>query len=94
MPKNTIVKNTLILPRGSAGLTDRRWQPLALTIRSPRSRALWNRIQYAAVETLSTGERPTMLFDNECKRVNDPAREERLAFANLPRYKMEEAGRR
>jgi para-nitrobenzyl esterase len=42
----------------------------------------------------SAGERPTMVFDNECRLVNDPAPEERLAFANLPRYKMEEVGRR
>ena len=42
----------------------------------------------------SVSERPTMIFDNECRLVNDPAREERLAFAALPRYQMEHVGRR
>ena len=39
-------------------------------------------------------ERPTMIFDNECKVVNDPRREERLAFEALPPYVMEAIGRR
>ena len=39
-------------------------------------------------------ERPTMIFDNECTVVNDPRREERLAFEPLPEYVMEAIGRR
>jgi para-nitrobenzyl esterase len=35
-----------------------------------------------------TQERATMIFNNECKAVNDPYRDERLARANL---KMPEA---
>ncbi|MGE5526615.1 MAG: carboxylesterase/lipase family protein [Rhodospirillaceae bacterium] len=42
----------------------------------------------------SATERPTMVFDTESRLVNDPAREERLAFASYPRYAMEEVGRR
>jgi para-nitrobenzyl esterase len=29
----------------------------------------------------SLNERPTMIFDNECRAVNDPFRDERLAVA-------------
>jgi para-nitrobenzyl esterase len=32
----------------------------------------------------TTGERATMVFNNECKLVNDPYKEERLAIAALP----------
>ena len=39
-------------------------------------------------------ERPTMIFDNECRLVNDPRREERLAIEPLPEYVMEAIGRR
>jgi para-nitrobenzyl esterase len=42
----------------------------------------------------SVAERPTMIFDDECRLASDPAREERLAFEGLPRYQMEEVGRR
>jgi len=42
----------------------------------------------------STTTRPTMVFDTESQLVDDPARAERLAFANLPRYAMEQVGRR
>jgi para-nitrobenzyl esterase len=31
----------------------------------------------------TAGERPTMIFDNECRVANDPHREERLALAEL-----------
>ena len=42
----------------------------------------------------STTTRPTMVSDTESQLVDDPARAERLAFANLPRYAMEQVGRR
>jgi para-nitrobenzyl esterase len=42
----------------------------------------------------NAAERPTMIFDNECRLVNDPRRDERLAFEPLPAYVMEAIGRR
>ena len=32
-----------------------------------------------------TSTRATMIFNNECKVVNDPGKDERLAMASLPR---------
>ncbi len=42
----------------------------------------------------SAAERPTMIFDNECRLVNDPRREDRLAFGEHPAYLPEAVGRR
>jgi para-nitrobenzyl esterase len=42
----------------------------------------------------NANERPSMVFDNECKMVNDLRRDERLAFESLPAYVMEAIGRR
>jgi para-nitrobenzyl esterase len=35
------------------------------------------------------GDRPTMIFDNECRLVNDPAREERIAIGACPPYRAD-----
>jgi para-nitrobenzyl esterase len=42
----------------------------------------------------SAAERPTMIFDNECRLANDPRREDRLAFEKYPAYLAEAVGRR
>lgn len=42
----------------------------------------------------SASERPTMVFNNECRLVNDPASEERIAISRHPAYVAEAAGRR
>ena len=42
----------------------------------------------------SAAERPTMIFDNDCRLVNDPRREDRLAFEKYPAYLPEAVGRR
>jgi para-nitrobenzyl esterase len=36
---------------------------------------------------------PTMIFDNACKLVNDPARDERLAISACPPYHADGSGR-
>ena len=53
-----------------------------------------NHARLATWTPYSTTTRPTMVFDTESRLVNDPAREERLAFASHPRYAMEQVGRR
>ena len=35
-----------------------------------------------------------MVFNNECRLVNDPASEERIAISRYPAYVAEAAGRR
>ena len=42
----------------------------------------------------SAAERTTMIFDNECKAVNDPAGADRIAINTAPFYVAEVAGRR
>jgi para-nitrobenzyl esterase len=42
----------------------------------------------------SVNERTTMIFDNECKAVNDPAGADRVAINTAPVYVAEIAGRR
>lgn len=53
-----------------------------------------NHARLARWAPYATATRPTMVFDTESRLVNDPAREERLAFAAYPRYAMEEVSRR
>ena len=35
-----------------------------------------------------------MIFDNDCRLVNDPRREDRLGFEKYPAYLPEAVGRR
>ena len=42
----------------------------------------------------SADERATMVFDNECRTVNDPAGADRVAINTAPAYVAELAGRR
>jgi len=42
----------------------------------------------------SASERTTMIFDNECKTVNDPAGADRVAINTAPLYAAEVANRR
>ncbi len=39
-------------------------------------------------------DHPTMIFDNDCRLVNDPAREERIAISACPPYSADGSGRR
>lgn len=38
-------------------------------------------------------DHPTMIFDNDCRLVNDPAREERIAISACPPYHADGSGR-
>jgi para-nitrobenzyl esterase len=38
-------------------------------------------------------ERPSMIFDNSCRLVNDPARAERIAISACPPYRADGSGR-
>jgi len=59
-----------------AGKMSNAWAAFART-GNPNHKGLPNWAPY------STGQRATMVFDNDCKALNDPRREERLALSNL-----------
>ena len=41
----------------------------------------------------AANDHPTMIFDNQCRLVNDPAREERIAISACPPYHADGSGR-
>ena len=53
-----------------------------------------NHARLPAWPAYSTAKRTTMIFDNECKTVDDPAGADRIAINSAPTYVAELAGRR